>query len=57
MRLFQALNQQLKKKFLLALDAAGFHKTPAILQKLRIIAALVPPGCTGLLQLFGYSCK
>jgi DDE superfamily endonuclease len=38
---------------LLALDVAAFHKTPAILQKLRdnhIITALVPPGCTGLLQ-------
>jgi DDE superfamily endonuclease len=38
---------------LLALDAVAFHKTLAILQKLRdnhIITALVPLGCTGLLQ-------
>ena len=37
----------------MAFDTAAFHKTPAILQKLRdnyIIPALVPPGCTGLLQ-------
>jgi DDE superfamily endonuclease len=40
-------------RLLLALDTATFHKMPAILQKLRdnyIIPALVPPGCTGLLQ-------
>jgi hypothetical protein len=38
---------------LLAFDLATFHKTPAILQKLRnnyIIPALVLPGCIGLLQ-------
>jgi DDE superfamily endonuclease len=38
---------------LLALDAAAFRKTLAILQKLddnHIITASFPPGCTGLLQ-------
>jgi hypothetical protein len=38
---------------LLALDAAAFHKTLEILQKLcdnHIITALVPLGCIGILQ-------
>jgi hypothetical protein len=51
--LIPELNPTAQNEVLLALDAAAFHKTPAILQKLRnnyIITALVPPGCTGLLQ-------
>jgi hypothetical protein len=35
------------------MDVALFHKTPAILQKLRnshITTALIPSGCTSLLQ-------
>jgi hypothetical protein len=41
------------RELLLALDAARFHKTPAVLQKLKenhIIPPFVPPGCTGILQ-------
>jgi hypothetical protein len=51
--LIPELQPTAQDEVLLALDAAAFHKTPAILQKLRdnhIIPALVPPGCTGLLQ-------
>jgi hypothetical protein len=51
--LIPKLQPTAQDEVLLALDAAAFHKTPAILQKLRdnhIILALVPPGCTGLLQ-------
>lgn len=39
--------------FLLVMDVAAFHKTPAILQKLRdnqITTAMIPSGCTSLLQ-------
>jgi len=35
------------------MDVASFHKTPAILQKLRnihVTTALIPSGCTSLLQ-------
>ena len=38
---------------LLALDVAKFHKTDAVLDTLRshdIIPAMIPPGCTGLMQ-------
>jgi hypothetical protein len=38
---------------LLALDAAAFHKTIKVKKKLKdknIVPALVPPGCTGILQ-------
>lgn len=38
---------------LLALDVAKFHKTNAVLDTLRshdIIPAMIPPGCTGLVQ-------
>jgi hypothetical protein len=38
---------------LLIMDVASFHKTQAILQKLRnihITTALIPSGCTSLLQ-------
>ncbi|KAF2186694.1 hypothetical protein K469DRAFT_726176 [Zopfia rhizophila CBS 207.26] len=38
---------------LLIMDVASFHKTPAILQKLRnihVTTALIPSGCTSLLQ-------
>ena len=38
---------------LLVMDHAAFHKTPRILQKLKgtnVVPALVPPGCTSLLQ-------
>ena len=51
--LIPSLQPVAQNEVLLALDAATFHKTPEILQKLRdnhIITALVPPGCTGLLQ-------
>jgi hypothetical protein len=51
--LIPSLKPTAQDEVLLALDAAAFHKTPAILQNLRnnhIITALVPPGCTGLLQ-------
>src|SRR6202046_5034535 len=51
--LIPSLKPTAKDEVLLALDVAAFHKTSAILQKLRnghIIPALVPPGCTGLLQ-------
>ena len=51
--LIPALKPTAQKEVLLALDAAAFHKTPGILQKLRdnyIILALVPPGCTEILQ-------
>ena len=51
--LIPSLKPIAKDEVLLALDVVAFHKTPAILQKLRkdhIIPALVPLGCTGLLQ-------
>src|SRR5436305_14231804 len=51
--LIPSLKPTAQDEVLLALDAAAFHKTPAILQKLHdnhIITALVPPGCTGILQ-------
>jgi DDE superfamily endonuclease len=51
--LIPSLKPKAQDEVLLALDAAAFHKTPAILQKLRnnyIVTALVPPGCTRLLQ-------
>jgi hypothetical protein len=51
--LIPSLQPTAQDEVLLALDAAAFHKTPEILQKLRdnhIITALVPPGCTGILQ-------
>lgn len=38
---------------LLAMDCASFHKTPALLELLRtnhVVTAMVPPGCTGILQ-------
>jgi hypothetical protein len=38
---------------LLALDAATFHKTSAIKDRLKesyILSAMIPPGCTGILQ-------
>jgi DDE superfamily endonuclease len=51
--LIPSLKPIAQDEVLLALDAAAFHKTPEILQKLHnnhIITALVPPGCTGILQ-------
>ena len=38
---------------LLVMDHAAFHKTPDVLQKLKgtnVVPALIPPGCTSLLQ-------
>jgi hypothetical protein len=42
-----------RKEHLLVMDVAGFHKTQEVLQLLRensVIPALIPPGCTSLLQ-------
>jgi len=41
------------QRCLLVMDVASFHKTPVILDQLRqanILPALIPPGCTSLLQ-------
>ncbi|RYO82107.1 hypothetical protein DL764_009660 [Monosporascus ibericus] len=41
------------KDTLLTMDVAAFHKTPKLMELLRsyrIITALIPPGCTSLLQ-------
>lgn len=42
-----------QKEHLLVMDVAAFHKTEAVLTALRerrVITALIPPGCTSLLQ-------
>jgi len=47
------LIQPTARPFLLCLDCASFHKTPPLLAKMKksnILPALIPPGCTGLLQ-------
>ncbi|CCE34825.1 uncharacterized protein CPUR_08764 [Claviceps purpurea 20.1] len=39
--------------YLLVMDVATFHKTPkilALLKELNIVPAMIPPGCTGMLQ-------
>jgi len=39
--------------FLLSFDCASFHKTLALLKKMKdakVLPCLIPPGCTGLLQ-------
>ena len=51
--LIPILKPTAQDEVLLAFDAAAFHKTPEILHTFRnnhIVPALVPSGCTGLLQ-------
>jgi hypothetical protein len=51
--LIPILKPTTQDEVLLAFDAAAFHKTPEILQTFRnnhIVPALIPGGCTGLLQ-------
>ncbi|KAG6256170.1 hypothetical protein E4U23_002740 [Claviceps purpurea] len=41
------------QKHLLVMDGVAFHKAPAVKKKLRVlgvVTAMIPPGCTGLLQ-------
>lgn len=48
-------NQANSEPYLLVMDVATFHKTPKILgllNQLNITAAMIPPGCTGMLQPF-----
>jgi hypothetical protein len=50
--LIRPINQP-HQPFLLSFDCAAFHKTPPLLRKMKdndITPALVPPGCTGILQ-------